>query len=143
MCYLNDYIDPKFVNAKLTDLVNNIRTKLRELEYSLSLVVEYIKFIINNDVFINNAVVYKRLSKDRFVDNCVTRLYRVYDNLKFKYLTYVDLYYVILLELYDILQPASDRLIKIYQIIYNKYYKVNYSFTSFKRVFYILYSKMK
>ena len=143
MCYLNDYIDPKFVNAKLTDLVNYIRTKLRELEYSLSLVVEYIKFIINNDVFINNAVVYKRLSKDRFVDNCVTRLYRVYDNLKFKYLTYVDLYYVILLELYDILQPASDRLIKIYQIIYNKYYKVNYSFTSFKRVFYILYSKMK
>jgi len=143
MCYLNDYIDPKFVNAKLTDLVNNIRTKLRELEYSLSLVVEYIKFIINNDVFINNAVVYKRLSKDRFVDNCVTRLYRVYDNLKFKYLTYVDLYYVILLELYDILQPASDRLIKIYQIIYNKYHKVNYSFTSFKRVFCILYSKMK
>lgn len=129
-----------FFNEELSNLVDHINNTLPNIEKIinnlttiLNHIIEYVYGLLRDHPDINDIRVKKRIKITDLIYRVYIRTRETYDDIIYPYITEIDLYTLVLLELYSDIKSVPDRLSVVYNKLYNYVYRKNRSvyFTKF------------
>lgn len=129
-----------FFNEELSNLVDSANYQLQNIEKIinnitnlLNHIIEYVYCLLRDHPDINDIRVKKHIKITDLIYRVYIRAREIYDDIIYPCITEIDLYTLVLLELYSDIKSIPDRLSIVYNKLYNHIYRKNRSiyFTKF------------
>jgi len=120
-----------FFNEELSNLVDsanyqlNIEKIVNNITNLLNHIIEYVYCLLRDNTDINDIRVKKRIKITDLIYRVYIHARETYDDVIYPHITEIDLYTLVLLELYSDIKSIPDRLAIVYNKLYNYVYKRN------------------